>query len=96
MFLVNFILNHENDHQDNPFLVKSNLETENAYTKYEIQKQIPYSVSSYCLCVLYLSSLVGFINAVLNLYYENVARRNRRKETFIVNKRKKWYLVKEV
>ena len=39
------------------------------YSEYKIQKNDSFC-ASYCLYVLYLTSLVGFKNAVLNLYYQ--------------------------
>ena len=38
------------------------------YSEYQIQKVDSYC-AAYCLYILYLSQVIGFKNAVLNLYY---------------------------
>ena len=38
---------------------------------YQIQKDDSYC-AAYCLYVLYLTNIIGFKNAVLNLYYQNL------------------------
>ena len=40
------------------------------YSKYQIQKNDRYC-AAYCLYILYLTNIIGFKNAVLNLYYQN-------------------------
>ena len=39
------------------------------YSKYQIQKNDSFC-AAYCLYVLYLTNIIGFKNAVLNLYYQ--------------------------
>ena len=39
------------------------------YSKYQIQTDDSYC-AAFCLCVLYLTKIIGFKNAVLNLYYQ--------------------------
>ena len=39
------------------------------YSEYQIQKNDSYC-AAYCLYVLYLTQIIGFKNAVLNLYYQ--------------------------
>ena len=39
------------------------------YSEYQIQKNDRYC-AAYCLYVLYLTQIIGFKNAVLNLYYQ--------------------------
>ena len=39
------------------------------YSEYQIQKNDSYC-AAYCLYVLYLTRIIGFKNAVLNLYYQ--------------------------
>ena len=39
------------------------------YSEYQIQKDDSYC-AAYCLYVLYLTQIIGFKNAVLNLYYQ--------------------------
>ena len=41
------------------------------YSEYQIQKNDSYC-AAYCLYVLYLTNIIGFKNAVLNLYYQNL------------------------
>ena len=41
------------------------------YSEYKIQKDDSYC-AAYCLYVLYLTNIIGFKNAVLNLYYQNL------------------------
>ena len=41
------------------------------YSEYQIQKDNSYC-AAYCLYVLYLTQIIGFKNAVLNLYYQNL------------------------
>ena len=41
------------------------------YSEYQIQKDDSYC-AAYCLYVLYLTKVIGFKNAVLNLYYQNL------------------------
>ena len=41
------------------------------YSEYQIQTDDSYC-AAYCLYVLYLTNIVGFKNAVLNLYYQNL------------------------
>ena len=41
------------------------------YSEYQIQKDDSYC-AAYCLYVLYLTNMIGFKNAVLNLYYQNL------------------------
>ena len=41
------------------------------YSEYQIQKEDSYC-AAYCLYVLYLTQIIGFKNAVLNLYYQNL------------------------
>ena len=41
------------------------------YSEYQIQKDDSYC-AAYCLYVLYLTQIIGFKNAVLNLYYQNL------------------------
>ena len=41
------------------------------YSEYQIQKDDSYC-AAYCLYVLYLTNIIGFKNAVLNLYYQNL------------------------
>ena len=41
------------------------------YSEYQIQKDDSYC-AAYCLYVLYLTQNIGFKNAVLNLYYQNL------------------------
>ena len=40
------------------------------YSEYQIQTTDSYC-AAYCLYVLYLTKIIGFKNAVLNLYYQN-------------------------
>ena len=42
---------------------------EGLYSEYQIQKDDSYC-AAYCLYVLYLTQIIGFKNAVLNLYYQ--------------------------
>jgi hypothetical protein len=42
---------------------------EGLYSEYQIQKDDSYC-AAYCLYILYLTQLIGFKNAVLNLYYQ--------------------------
>ena len=41
------------------------------YSEYQIQTNDSYC-AAYCLYVLYLTKVIGFKNAVLNLYYQNL------------------------
>ena len=41
------------------------------YSEYQIQKD-DSSCAAYCLYVLYVTNIIGFKNAVLNLYYQNL------------------------
>ena len=41
------------------------------YSEYQIQKNDSYC-AAYCLYVLYLTQIIGFKKAVLNLYYQNL------------------------
>ena len=41
------------------------------YSECQIQKDDSYC-AAYCLYVLYLTQIIGFKNAVLNLYYQNL------------------------
>ena len=41
------------------------------YSEYQIQKNDSYC-AAYCLDVLYLTQIIGFKNAVLNLYYQKI------------------------
>ena len=41
------------------------------YSEYQIQKDDSYC-AAYCLYVLYLTQIIGFKNAVLNLYYQTL------------------------
>ena len=41
------------------------------YSEYQIQKNDSYC-AAYCLYVLYLTKIIGFKNAVLNLYYQSL------------------------
>ena len=41
------------------------------YSEYQIKKDDSYC-AAYCLYVLYLTQIIGFKNAVLNLYYQNL------------------------
>ena len=41
------------------------------YSEYQIQTNDSYC-AAYCLYVLYLTNIIGFKNAVLNLYYQNL------------------------
>ena len=41
------------------------------YSEYQIQKNDSFC-AAYCLYVLYLTQIIGFKNAVLNLYYQNL------------------------
>ena len=41
------------------------------YPEYQIQKDDSYC-AAYCLYVLYLTNIIGFKNAVLNLYYQTL------------------------
>ena len=41
------------------------------FSEYQIQKDDSYC-TAYCLYVLYLTNIIGFKNAVLNLYYQNL------------------------
>ena len=41
------------------------------FSEYQIQKDDSYC-AAYCLYVLYLTNIIGFKNAVLNLYYQNL------------------------
>ena len=41
------------------------------YSEYQIQKDDSYC-AAYCLYVLYLTQIIGFKNAVLNLCYQNL------------------------
>ena len=41
------------------------------YSEYQIQKDDSFC-AAYCLYVLYLTNIIGFKNAVLNLYYQNL------------------------
>ena len=41
------------------------------YSEYQIQKDDSYC-AAYCLYVLYLTNIIGFKNAVLYLYYQNL------------------------
>ena len=52
------------------------------YPEYQIQKNDSYC-APYCLYVLYLTNIIGFKNAVLNLYYQ----------TFKLNKSRKLILI---
>ena len=40
------------------------------YSEYQIQKIDSYC-AAFCLYILYLTHLIGFTNAVLNLYYQS-------------------------
>ena len=44
------------------------------YSEYQIQKNDSYC-ASYCLCIIYLTKIVGidFKSAVLNLYYQRLS-----------------------
>ena len=42
-----------------------------SYSEYQIQNDDSYC-AAYCLYVLYLTQIIGFKNAVLNLYYQNL------------------------
>ena len=44
------------------------------YSEYQIQKNDSYC-AAYCLYVLYLTQIIGFKNAVLNLYYQNLNKK---------------------
>ena len=39
------------------------------YSEYQIQKNDSFC-AAYCLCILFLTHLIGSKNAVLNLYYQ--------------------------
>ena len=41
------------------------------YSEYQTQKNDSYC-AAYCLYVLYLTQIIGFKNAVLNLYYQTI------------------------
>ena len=41
------------------------------YSEYQIQKNDSYC-AAYCSYVLYLTQIIGFKNAVLNLHYQNL------------------------
>ena len=41
------------------------------YSEYQIQTDDSYC-AAYCLYVLYLTNIIGFKNAVLNLYYKKI------------------------
>ena len=41
------------------------------FSEYQIQKDDSYC-AAYCLYVLYLTNIIGFKNAVLNLYYQSL------------------------
>ena len=41
------------------------------FSEYQTQKDDSYC-AAYCLYVLYLTNIIGFKNAVLNLYYQNL------------------------
>ena len=41
------------------------------YSEYQIQKDDSYC-AAYCLYVLYLTNIIDFKNAVLNVYYQNL------------------------
>ena len=41
------------------------------YSEYQIQKNDSYC-AAYCLYVFYLTQIISFRNAVLNLYYQNL------------------------
>ena len=41
------------------------------YSEFQIQKKDSYC-AAYCLYLLYLTNLIGFENAVLNLYHQNL------------------------
>ena len=41
------------------------------FSEYQIQKDDSYC-AAYCLYVLYPTNIIGFKNAVLNLYYQNL------------------------
>ena len=41
------------------------------YSEYQIHKDDSYC-AAYCLYVLYLTNIIGFKNAVLNLYYQTL------------------------
>ena len=45
------------------------------YSEHQIQKNDSYCVG-YCLYVLYLTRTIGFKNAELNLYYQNLSLKN--------------------
>ena len=57
-----------------PLNISNHINTRSAfdngiYSKYQIHKNDSYC-AAYCLNVLYLTQLIGFKNAVLNLYYQ--------------------------
>ena len=41
------------------------------YSEYQIKKNDSYC-AAYCLYVLYLTQIIGFKNAVLNIYYQKI------------------------
>ena len=45
------------------------------YSEYQIPKNDSYC-AAYCLYVLYLTQIIGFKNAVLNLYYQTFKPNN--------------------
>ena len=52
------------------------------YSEYQIQKNGSYC-AAYCLYILILTHLIGFENAVLNLYYQVFMNIKRRKSIII-------------
>ena len=52
-----------------PVNIINQIGTEGVYSEYQIQKDDSYC-AAYCLYVLYLTQIIGFKNAVLNLYYQ--------------------------
>ena len=59
------------------------------YSEYQIQKDDSYC-AAYCLYVLYLTQIIGFTNAVLNLYYHTF-KLNKRKELKVIQLNLKLY-----
>ena len=47
-------------------------------SEYQIQKDDKYC-AAYCLFVLYLTQIIGFKNAVLTLFYQNIQKINEEK-----------------
>ena len=60
------------DSYDCPLPVNKMKQVKNGlYSEYQVQKKDSYC-AAYCLYVLYLTNIISFKNAVLNLYYQTL------------------------